>query len=54
MVEQAHARFLRTVKMLHEVRKYAPPVYIGHAGQINVGHQQVNVSTPAADDAGKR
>jgi hypothetical protein len=50
MVEQAHARFLRTVKMLHEVRKFAPSVYVGHAGQINVGHQQMNVSTSPADE----
>lgn len=44
MAEQAHTRFLRTVKMLHEVRKLAPSVYVGHAGQVNVGHQQVNMS----------
>lgn len=49
MAEQAHGRFLRTVKMLHEVRKFAPAVYVGHAGQINVGHQQMNVSTPPVD-----
>jgi len=46
MAEQAHTRFLRTVKMLHEVRKLSPAVYVGHAGQINVGHQQVNVTRP--------
>ena len=42
--ERAHARFLRTVKMLHELRR-APVLQIGHAAQINVGQQQVNVVT---------
>jgi hypothetical protein len=45
MAERAHTRFLRTVKMLQEVRRFAPAVYVGHAGQINVGAQQVNVAT---------
>jgi hypothetical protein len=43
MAERAHLRFLKTVKMLTELRRLAPSVYVGHAGQINVGQQQVNV-----------
>jgi hypothetical protein len=42
--ERAHQRFLRTVKMLHDLRR-APVLQIGHATQINVGQQQVNVLT---------
>src|SRR5690606_31508518 len=48
-VQQAHARFLRTVKMLHEIRKVSPALYVGHAGQINVGQQQLNVATDRQD-----
>jgi hypothetical protein len=49
-MERAHARFLRIMKMLHEVHKYVPAVYVGHAGQINVGAQQVNVSMDRDED----
>jgi hypothetical protein len=35
MAERAHARFLRTVKTLAELRR-AGPVYVGQAGQVNV------------------
>jgi hypothetical protein len=49
MAERAHARFLRTVKALHEVRRLAATIYVGHAGQVNVGGQQVNV-VPTRDD----
>lgn len=42
--ERAHARMLRTVKALSDLRRQA--VYVNHAGQVNVGHQQVNVSHP--------
>ncbi len=48
MAERAHARFLRTVKMLTELRR-AGPVYVGQAGQVNVASQQVNVSRPASE-----
>ncbi|MGI8485987.1 MAG: hypothetical protein ACR2OU_17215 [Thermomicrobiales bacterium] len=46
-VERAHTRFLQSVEKLHEVRKLSPAVYVGHAGQVNVGHQQLNVARPA-------
>lgn len=51
MAEQAHARFLRTVKTLHEVRRMAAHIYVGHAGQVNLGHQQVNIAPPLEDDS---
>jgi hypothetical protein len=44
LAERAHARFLRTVKMLHELQRSTPTLYVGSAGQINVGQQQVNMS----------
>ena len=50
LAERAHTRFLRTVKMLHELRRLTPTVYVGNAGQINVGHQQVNVTAPASTE----
>ena len=46
MAERAHKRFLQTVKMLHELQRSSPTVYVGNAGQINVGAQQVNVGRP--------
>jgi hypothetical protein len=38
MAERAHLRMLRTVKALTDLRR-AGPVYVSHAGQVNVGHQ---------------
>jgi|SRR5665811_5763 len=40
--ERAHLRVLRTVKALSDLRRQA--VYVSHAGQVNVAHQQVNVA----------
>jgi hypothetical protein len=48
MAERAHARFLRTVKVLTDLRR-ASPVYVGQAGQVNVGHQQVNVAQSVSE-----
>lgn len=45
MAERAHQRFLRTVKLLHELQRSAPAVFVGHAGKINVGAQQVNLGS---------
>jgi hypothetical protein len=47
--ERAHQRFLRTVKMLTELRRTSQPLYVAHAGQVNVGQQQVNLSTMPTD-----
>jgi hypothetical protein len=48
----AHKRFLQTVKTLHELQRSSPTLYVGHAGQINVGQQQVNVtrSSPSVSE----
>lgn len=48
MAERAHTRFLRTVKALTDLRR-AGPVYVGTAGQVNVGAQQVNVARTGAE-----
>jgi hypothetical protein len=45
MAERAHKRFLQTVKLLHDLQRTSATVYVGSAGQINVGQQQVNVAS---------
>ncbi len=44
MAERAYTRFLRTIKMVHELRRTSSSIYVGSAGQINLGQQQVNVA----------
>ena len=51
-IEQAHMMadrynrmFLRTLRQMRDLRRYAPPVIVNNGGQVNVGQQQVNVST---------
>jgi hypothetical protein len=44
MAERAHTRFLKAVKMLHELRRSTATLHVANAGQINVGQQQVNLS----------
>jgi hypothetical protein len=46
MVERWHGAFLRTLKALRDLRRYAPTVIVRSAGQVNVGGQQVNVGRP--------
>ena len=38
--------FLRTLRALRDLRRYAPTVVVQNAGQVNVGGQQVNVAGP--------
>lgn len=52
MAERAHARFLRTIKTLSDLRR-AGPVYVGQAGQVNVAQQQVNVARATSGDDGE-
>lgn len=49
-VDQAHRiadgynrQFLRTLRQLRDLRRYAPSVIVNHGGQVNVAGQQVNV-----------
>jgi hypothetical protein len=46
LAERAHQRFLRTVKMLHELQRVSSTLYVTQAGQINVGSQQMNIAQP--------
>ena len=48
--EVAHRRFLMTLKSLQDLRRL-PAVSISTVGQLNIGQQQVNVSS--ADDGGE-
>jgi len=43
MVERLQGLYLRTLKALRDQRR-APRVLVRRAGQVNVGHQQLNVS----------
>lgn len=50
-IEQAHMMadrynrmFLRTLRQMRDLRRYAPPVIVNNGGQVNVASQQVNVS----------
>lgn len=47
--EGAHRRFLATLKTLHELRRL-PGVTIATAGQVNIGHQQVNLTGDESQD----
>ncbi len=46
MAERAHARFLRTIAALDELRR-SEPVYVG---QVNIAPQQVNIARLVSDD----
>jgi|SRR5262245_13287746 len=45
MVERFHAMYLRSLAALRQLRRQ-PPVVVRTAGQVNIGQQQVNVTTP--------
>jgi len=48
MVDRWNRLFLRTLRQLRDLRRYAPSpsVVVQNAGQVNVGAQQVNVASP--------
>jgi len=55
-VEQAHRfadgynrQFLRTLRQMRDLRRYAPPVIVNNGGQVNVAAQQVNVSSDVSE-----
>jgi hypothetical protein len=47
MVERFHRLYLRTLRALQDMRRL-PPVVVRGAGQVNIGHQQVNVGGAGA------
>ena len=50
MADRFNRLFLRTLRALRDLRRYSPAVVVQHAGQVNVGAQQINVSRSAEDD----
>jgi hypothetical protein len=44
MVDRFNRIFLRSLRALRDLRRYAPAVLVQNAGQVNVGAQQVNVA----------
>ena len=45
MVDRFNKLFIRTLRALRDLRRYAPPVIVQNAGQVNVGAQQLNVGS---------
>jgi hypothetical protein len=39
-----HRQYMRTLRQMRDLRRYAPPVIVNNGGQVNVGAQQVNVA----------
>lgn len=44
MADRFNRLFLRTLRALRDLRRYTPAVVVQHAGQVNVGSQQINVA----------
>lgn len=38
-----HRQYMRTLRQMRDLRRYAPQVIVNNGGQVNVGGQQVNV-----------
>ena len=47
MMDRFNRLFLRTLRALRDLRRYAGPVIVQQAGQVNIGDQQVNVAPHA-------
>jgi hypothetical protein len=45
MYDRQNKLYLRTLRALRDLRRYAPTVIVQNGGQINVGGQQVNVAS---------
>jgi hypothetical protein len=50
-IDQAHRladsynrQFMRVLRQMRDLRRYAPPVIVNNGGQVNVANQQVNVT----------
>jgi hypothetical protein len=54
MADRFHRLFLRTLRALRDLRRYVPAVIVQNAGQVNLGHTQVNqVGLRQADGVGR-
>jgi hypothetical protein len=47
MCDRFHRLYVRSLRALRDLRRYSVPVRIEHAGQVNVGGQQINMSQKA-------
>jgi hypothetical protein len=54
MADRFNKVFLRTLRALRDLRRYAPTVIVQNAGQVNVGGQQVNVAGPPVAAGGDK
>src|SRR3954462_8328006 len=45
MVDRFNKVFLRSLRALRDLRRYATPVIVQNAGQVNVAAQQINVAS---------
>ena len=51
MAERFNRQFVRTLRTLRDLRRYAPAIHIEHAGQVNLAQgPQLNVSQQARHD----
>jgi hypothetical protein len=44
MADRFNRMFLRTMRQIRDLRRYAPQVTINNPGQVNIGAQQVNAA----------
>lgn len=44
LADSYNRQFLRVLRQMRDLRRYAPPVIVNNGGQVNVANQQVNVS----------
>jgi hypothetical protein len=51
MMDRFNRIFLRTLRALRDLRRYSGPVFVQNAGQVNVGGQQVNMTTTSDSTA---
>ena len=49
MVDRFNRLFIRSLRSLRDLRRYSPMVIVQNASQVNVGDQQVNVSSGASN-----
>jgi hypothetical protein len=54
MVERFHKMYIRTLRALQDLRRYAPVVVVQNAEQVNVGNQQLNMNNSDARLQGDR
>ncbi len=47
MVDRFNRLFVRTLRAIRDLRRYAPQVTIKHATQVNLASQQINMSPKA-------